>query len=45
MFETGYPYIGLSNDSYDKVAEVLERDIQGMECTRGMHWGLCRVAN
>ena len=43
MFETGYPYIGLSNDTYDKVAEILRTDIPGMNCTKGMHWGLCRV--
>jgi len=43
MFETGYPYIGLSNETYDKVAAVLERDISGMECTTGRHWGVCRV--
>ena len=43
MFETGYPYIGLSNDTFDKVAEILKTDIQGMNCTKGPHWGLCRV--
>lgn len=43
MFETGYPYIGLSNDTYEKVAHVLMRDVQGMECTEGPHWGICRV--
>ena len=43
MFETAYPYIGLSNDTYEKVATILERDIEGMECIKGSHWGICRV--
>jgi len=43
MFDTGYPYIGLSNETYDKVASILERDVNGMECTTGPHWGVCRV--
>ena len=43
MFETGYPYIGLSEKYYDQVAELLERDIEGMECVKGVHWGICRV--
>ena len=43
QFETGYPYIGLSNDTFDKVAKILEKDIADMNCTKGMHWGICRV--
>ena len=42
-FATGYPHIGLSNDTFDKVARILEQDIRGMNCTKGMHWGICRV--
>ena len=35
MFETGYPYIGLSEPFYDKVAEILTVEINDMECTKG----------
>ena len=44
MFETGYPYIGLSEPYFDKIAQILERNVEGMNCTKGFHWGLCRVA-
>ena len=43
MFETGYPYIGLSESYYDKVAQILTKEVDGMECTKGFHWGICRV--
>ena len=43
MFEIGYPYIGLSNSTYEKVVKVLEEEVEGMNCTKGEHWGLCRV--
>lgn len=43
IFETGYPYIGLSPAYYDRVADVLERKYRKMNCTRGEHWGICRV--
>ena len=43
MFEIGYPYIGLSNSTYEKVAQILEQEVEGMNCTQGQHWGLCRV--
>ena len=42
MFETGYPYIGLTEEYYDKVTSILNR-ISGMECTEGNHWGICRA--
>ena len=45
QFETGYPYIGLSEKHYDAVADILKRSYDGMECAKGAHWGLCRVAN
>ena len=35
MFEVGYPYIGLSNTTYQKIAKVLEEEVNGMECTMG----------
>ena len=43
MFETGYPYIGLSEKYYDNVASILESKVDGMNCTKGTHWGICRV--
>ena len=43
MFETGYPYIGLSEKYYDMVADILQRDIPEMVCEKGNHWGICRV--
>lgn len=43
VFETGYPYIGLSESYYDKVAQILTKEVEGMECTKGFHWGICRV--
>ena len=43
IFETGYPYIGLSPQYYDKVADILERKYHNMNCTKGHHWGICRV--
>jgi len=45
MFETGYPYIGMSERFYDKFAAQISRNIPGIECPKGKHWGLCRVAN
>ena len=44
MFETGYPYIGLSETYYDQVIDVLSNQVENIECTKGQHWGLCRVA-
>ena len=43
MFETGYPYIGLSPDYYDKVAKILKKKVYSMECMKGSKWGICRV--
>ena len=43
VFETGYPYIGLSEEYYDQVAEILADQIPEIECTKGQHWGMCRV--
>ena len=35
MFETGYPYIGLSEIYFDNVAELLESEVKDMECIKG----------
>ena len=43
VFETGYPYIGLSEEYFDQVAEILVRDMPSVECKKGEHWGICRV--
>jgi hypothetical protein len=43
IFESGYPFIGLSPQYYDKVANILERKYRNMNCTKGEHWGVCRV--
>jgi len=46
VFETGYPYIGFSSRFYDQIAELLKQRVgEEMECTKGQHWGICRVAN
>jgi len=45
QFETGYPYIGMSERFYDRFAQAVTRNVRGMECAKGKHWGLCRVAN
>lgn len=43
IFEVGYPFIGLGPEQYDKVAAILERKYHNMNCTKGEHWGVCRV--
>ena len=43
MFETGYPYIGLSEKYFDKVKSQLESEIDFLNCQKGDHWGLCYV--
>ena len=43
VFETGYPYIGLSEEYFDQVAEILQDEVQSIECKKGQHWGICRV--
>ena len=45
MFELGYPYIGMSERFFDQLSSALRADINNVECTKGEHWGLCRVAN
>ena len=42
-FEIGYPYIGLSEQYYDRVASYLTQSNMNVNCTKGEHWGLCRV--
>ena len=43
MFETGYPYIGLSEEYFDKMSEILQMQNYAMNCEKGEHWGLCRA--
>ena len=43
VFETGYPYIGLSEEYFDQVAEILVAEVQNIECKKGQHWGICRL--
>ena len=43
VFETGYPYIGLSEKYFDKVKTQLESEIDFLNCRKGDHWGLCYV--
>jgi len=45
MFETGYPFIGMSERFYDRFANTVSRNVPNMDCAKGKHWGLCRVAN
>ena len=42
-FEIGYPYIGLSERYYDRLASYLMEGNMNVNCTKGEHWGLCRV--
>jgi len=44
-FELGYPYIGMSEKFYDRFAAAITANVPDMECAKGEHWGLCRVAN
>ena len=43
VFETGYPYIGLSEKYFDKVKSHLQSEIDFLKCQKGPHWGLCYV--
>ena len=45
MFETGYPYIGMSERFFDNFASALYKNSNDFDCTKGKHWGLCRVVN
>ena len=45
MFETGYPYIGMTRGYYDKFAASIKRNIPNIDCAAGTHWGICRVAD
>ena len=45
MFETGYPYIGMTKVFFDKFATQIKRNVPEMDCTAGSHWGICRVPN
>lgn len=46
MFETGYPYIGLTEMYFDKISQYLIQSVsREMECRKGEHWGMCRIAN
>ena len=45
MFETGYPYIGMTKVFFDKFATQVKRNVPDMDCTAGSHWGICRVPN
>jgi len=45
MFEIGYPFIGLNDRFYGTVSDILERQVSGLECKKGKHWGICRVPN
>ena len=45
MFETGYPYIGMT-DRYFNIFTVMIRElIPQMDCEAGSHWGMCRIAD
>lgn len=44
IFETGYPYIGLSPDYFDRVSNIITRSFHNMRCSTGEHWGMCSVA-
>ena len=43
MFETGYPYIGMTQIYFDKFQAIIERSVPNMNCTKGEHFGICRV--
>ena len=43
MFETGYPYIGMTQAYFDKFSALVKRNNPGMDCAAGSHWGICRV--
>ena len=45
MIELGYPYIGMSERFYDRMADALTGRNREVECDKGDHWGQCRVAN
>ena len=45
MFETGYPYIGMT-DRYFNIFTVMIRELMPqMDCEAGSHWGICRIAD
>jgi len=45
MFETGYPYIGMT-DRYFNIFTVMIRELYPqMDCEAGSHWGMCRIAD
>ena len=43
VFETGYPFIGLTERYYDQVSAKLRENNPQIECKKGDHWGLCRA--
>ena len=43
MFETGYPYIGMTQIYFDKFQAILERSVPNINCTKVEHFGFCRV--
>ena len=43
MFETGYPYIGMTKLYFDKFYSLISARVPYMNCTQGEHWGICRV--
>ena len=45
QFEVGYPYIGMSQRFFDKISQMLTRNVRGMTCERhsDKQLGLCKV--
>lgn len=43
MFETGYPYIGMTQRFFDIFSVDIRQSVPNMDCEAGSHWGICRV--
>lgn len=42
-FQTGYPYIGLPEETFDQIKFHFMRSYSGLECKDRHNWGLCYI--
>ena len=42
-FQTGYPYIGLPEETFEQVKFHFMRSYSGLECRDRNNWGICYI--